>query len=133
MTSDRRTFLRLAGAVSTAAVAGVSASPPAGATAPAATLTRSALARAIGEEFVFEQQAVDEVVARLTKVEPLPGTKSPTESENRFRAVFKVASPEQSLAQLTYRVRHARMGEFVMFVSPRNERCDLVEAVFNRV
>lgn len=133
MTSDRRNFLRLAGAMSTAAVAGVSASPAAGATLSPARLTRSAFARAVGDDFVFEQQVVGEVVARLTKVEALPGAKTPEESERRFRAMFEVQSPRQSLDQLTYRVRHPRMGEFAMFVSPRSDKGDLVEAVFNRI
>lgn len=132
MTSDRRTFLRLAGALSTAAVAGVSAAPVAASPSQASTLTRSAFARAVGDAFVFEKEAVSEVVARLTKVEPLPAAKTPQEAEHRFRAVFSVQSPE-GLDQQTYRVRHPAMGEFVMFVSPRSHEGDIVEAVFNRI
>jgi hypothetical protein len=131
MTSDRRTFLRLAGAVS-AVVAGGSAPAWAGSAPQTSALKRSAFARVLGDDFVFENQVLAETVAKLTKVEPLPAARTDAEAEDRFRVVFKVSSPE-GLQQLTYRVRHEQMGEFVMFVSPRSPEGDVVEAVFNRI
>ncbi|HEX4332097.1 MAG TPA: hypothetical protein VH040_08160 [Usitatibacter sp.] len=131
MTSDRRSFLRLAGAISAATAGGGATAVAAAAVLPSG-LTRSVFAREIGEDFVFEKHAVSETIARLTKVEPLPTATTNRESEHRFRAVFKVQSPG-GLEQLTYRVRHPRMGEFVMFVSPKSAQGDIVEAVFNRV
>ena len=131
MTHDRRSFLRLAGAMSTAAVAGVGASLPAAAARSPAGLTRSAFASAVGDEFVFEQQVVAEVAARLVKVQSLPAAKTAQEAEHRFRAVFAVDS-SASLKSGTYRVRHAGMGEFALFVSPNSPQGDIVEAVFNR-
>ena len=132
MTSDRRKFLRMAGAISTAAVAGIAAPAVSAAVASSSRLTRSTFLAAMGDDFMFEREAVRDTVAKLTKVEPLAAARTPGEAEHRFRAVFKVNSPE-GLDQLTYRVRHPRMGEFVMFVSPKSERRDVVEAIFNRI
>jgi len=129
MTNDRRSFLRLAGAVSALAAGGSATALAASVPQPQA-LTRSAFARALGEDFAFEDQVLSETIAKLTKVEALPTAKTPAEAEGCFRAVFKVDGPAR-LQQLTYRVRHARMGEFVMFVSPKAPGS--VEAVFNRI
>lgn len=131
MTTDRRRFLRFAGAASTAAVAGITATATTDAGAATASLNRSAFAGLLGEEFAFEQQVVDSVVARLAAVEALPEANTPEEGERRFRAIFKVQSGR--LEQATYRVKHRRLGEFAMFVSPKNDRRDVVEAIFNRL
>jgi hypothetical protein len=92
MTTDRRNFLRFAGAASSVAVAGVAAAATTDTASITASLNRSAFARALGEDFAFEQQVVDSVMARLTKVEVLPEASTPEEGERRFRAVFKVKS-----------------------------------------
>jgi hypothetical protein len=60
------------------------------------------------------------------------GCTSAAQREGRFSLRFE-ASAQGALEQASYRVHHARLGDFVMFVSPKDGEGRVVEAVFNRI
>lgn len=130
--TKRRAFLQIAGLVPAAAVVGVAAPRDAVARAPDATFTRSAFARCLGDNFTFETSVFGQVVARLATVEAHAGCRTSGEREGRFSLRFE-ARGDATLEQASYRVHHARLGEFVLFVSPGDATGRSVEAVFNRL
>jgi hypothetical protein len=132
MSANRRTFLQLASLAPTAAVAGVVAPREASAKAPDHTLTRSTFERCLGDEFIFEKAVFGEVVARLAAVDAHPGTWSAANREGRFNLRFETLG-SGVLEQASYRVHHARLGDFVLFVSPNDAQGRIIEAVFNRL
>ena len=108
---------------------------PAGAIAPAspAVLRRSSFAPCIGDDFEFERGALQATSLKLAAVEPLGcGAGARVMTEDVFRLRF-VAPHGECVAQDTYRVSHARLGRFVLFVSPNDAEGREVEAVFNRL
>jgi hypothetical protein len=131
MGADRRRFLQLASLASTTAVAGIGAAR-AGAEAPASSLTCSEFERCIGDTFTFEKAVFGDVAARLAAVDAHPGSRSAAQREGRFNLRFETRG-DGFLEQASYRVHHARLGDFVMFVSPKDAKGTTVEAVFNRL
>jgi hypothetical protein len=129
MRSNRRSFLQMAGLAPAALITPAIAAADAGGLRE---LTRSKFAACVGDEFVFEQAALSQCVARLSRVAPLAADATPEHSEHRFRAMFELPAGA-GLPQETYRVSHARLGRFVMFVSPKDAEGRVLEAVFNRL
>ena len=129
MASTRRSFLQFAG-LAPAAAAGLVAPAAFAASGTQAgaesnlALTRSRFAQCVGEEFQFEKGAFDHGNANLARIDGA--------GENSFSLCFLAATPG-SIAQDSYRVTHARLGRFVMFVSPNDAEGRVVEAVFNRL
>ena len=132
MKSGRRSFLKFASFASATATAGVAASAAVSATAPEASLTRGAFAPLVGEEFVFETNALEKLNARLVRVEPLDFRLPAQSAENAFRLEFETPAGE-SLPQDTFAVSHPRLGRFALFVSPNGPEGHVVEAIFNRI
>jgi Domain of unknown function (DUF6916) len=132
MAADRRRFLQMAGVVPATAVAGVGAASRPGAEAPASSLTLSQFRRCLGERFSFEKAVFGTVAARLSAVDAHPGSHTPMQREGRFSLRFET-SGEGTLEQASYRVHHERLGDFVLFVSPKDAQGRTVEAVFNRL
>jgi hypothetical protein len=131
MAADRRRFLQLASIAPGAAVAGLAAAQPPS-KAPLSTLTRSQFERCLGDEFAFEKEVFGDVKTRLAAVEPHSAPRSAAEREGRFSLRFEAVG-EGGLEQASYRVHHERLGDFVLFVSPKDAQCRTVEAVFNRL
>lgn len=130
MDAKRRSFLTIAG-LAPATAAGFAGSVAPARPEAAGVLTRSAFAACVGDEFVFEQGALAQCALRLARVEPLVPGASAAESEHRFSVTFEAPAP--GLAQETYRVGHARLGRFALFVSPKDPAGRILEAVFNRL
>lgn len=122
MASNRRAFLQMAG-LAPAAAAGLVVPRAAYASLQAVELTRAAFASCIGDEFAFETGAFEQGAAKLVLVDGA--------DDKRFRLLFE-APAGRGLAQESYRVSHARLGRFTMFVSPNDSTGQLVEAVFSR-
>lgn len=132
MSANRRRFLQMAGIAPAGAVASVMAAPRPAAKAADSMLTCSEFARCVGDTFIFEKAVFGDVNVKLAAVAPLAGCTALAQREDRFSLRFE-ASGEGSLEQASYRVHHARLGDFVMFVSPRDAEGRVVEAVFNRL
>jgi hypothetical protein len=132
MGSNRRSFLQMAGFAPAVAAGFATPAIADAATGSTRELTRSAFAACVGDEFMFEQGPFAQCVARLSRVAPLAADATAEQAEHRFSALFEVPAGE-GLAQETYRVSHARLGRFVMFVSPKDGEGRVLEAVFNRL
>ncbi len=129
MASNRRSFLQFAGLAPAAAAGLVSPAAFADLRLPGGVesnlpLTRSHFAQCVGDEFRFEKGAFDHGSARLARIDGA--------GENSFSVCFLAATPG-SIAQDSYRVTHARLGRFVMFVSPNDAEGGVIEAIFNRL
>lgn len=132
MSADRRTFLQFATLAPTVAVAGLAAPREARADTAAAGLTCSAFEPCVGEAFTFSREVFGSVTARLASVRAHPGCTSRAQREGCFSLDFDVQG-EGALPQDSYRVQHARLGTFILFVSPRGAGERRAEAVFNRL
>ena len=130
MSSNRRSFLQMAGAVPALAASALVVARDAHGAADASTLTRSSFQPCIGDEFVFEKGAFEQCETRLLAIEGFAQESDAAAREGRFSLSFNAPG---GLAQGTYRVSHARLGRFVLFVSPSGARGERVEAVFNRL
>lgn len=129
MGTDRRTFLQFASMAPTAAVAGTAAARETPAKAADHALTCSAFEACVGDAFTFEMEAFGEVPARLSSVTAHPGCNA-VQREGRFSIYFDA---EKQVPQGSYRVHHAKLGDFVLFVSPKDAQEKTLEAVFNRL
>src|SRR4030081_3854028 len=110
MKSGRRNFMQFFGLVPATAVtafAGVQAAQAA--SLPGSALTRSAFAPLVGDDFVFETGALDQVTARLATLDPLANPDPAQDPEGAFRLVFETKSRSQ-LTQRTFSVSHPRLG-----------------------
>lgn len=132
MKSGRRSFLKFAGIASATATAGVAAGAVVHAAAPEASLTRSAFAPLVGQEFVFETSALEKLTTRLVGVEALQFSLPGQKAEGAFRIEFETPAG-QALKQDTFAVSHPRLGRFALFVSPNDREGRVVEAIFNRI
>jgi hypothetical protein len=132
MSVERRRFLQLASLISTTAVTGAAVAARASANASPSMLTCSEFERCVGDTFIFEKAVFGEVTARLAAVDAHPGSRSASDREGRFNLRFETKG-DGVLEQASYRVHHPRLGDFVMFVSPKDAKCATVEAVFNRL
>ena len=129
MGTDRRTFLQFAGIAPTAAVARTAAASEAPSRAADHTLTCSAFEACVGQDFTFEKEVFGEVVARLATVSAHAGCNA-VQREGRFSLYFDASKP---VPQGSYRVHHAKLGDFLLFVSPKDAQGRELEAVFNRL
>jgi hypothetical protein len=132
MSEQRRKFLQLAALAPTTAVAGVVAAPRQRAKAPASMLTRSEFERCLGDSFAFETEVFADVAARLSAVDAHAGSVTTAQREGRFSLLFETKG-DALLEQGSYRVHHERLGDFILFVSPKDVERHTVEAVFNRL
>jgi hypothetical protein len=132
MKPGRRNFLHFAGLAPATALAGLAVQPAAqAASVPGSALTRTSFAPLVGQDFVFETSALEQVTAKLVKMETLANLGPAQDPEGAFRLVFETQAG--ALPQQTFPVTHPRLGRFAMFVHPNDAAGKFVEAVFNRL
>jgi hypothetical protein len=132
MSSNRRSFLQMAGLVPAVAATGFAAPRVAAAAVGEPILERSTFLPCVGEAFTFEIDTFKQCTATLARIDPLMEGGKPVQGEGKFNLLFKVAAGGR-LEQASYRVSHPRLGHFVLFVSPNDAEGRVVEAVFNRL
>ncbi|MBL0141433.1 MAG: hypothetical protein IPP91_05060 [Betaproteobacteria bacterium] len=130
MASNRRAFLQFAGLAPAAAAAGLVSTATARA-ASSGQLTRSTFLPCVGDEFLFEGGPFEAMPAKLVRIEGLAQGGATLDGEGTFRLLFEPEA-KGAIAQESYRVSHARLGRFTLFVSPNDAEGRVVEAVFNR-
>ncbi len=96
----------------------------------ASELTLSAFQQNVGTKFEMEVEPGKTIGVELFEVKEL---QSDPRAE-AFSLMFR-AAPTELYRGLTYRVKHAVMGDFDLFVNPVacNQRGTIYEAVFNRL
>jgi hypothetical protein len=124
---SRRTLLKASGAIVVAgAVGGVAALTRDG--GPDLPLARASFVSTVGETFTFGGAGLATVKLILDRV--ADGAGAEPGDADRYVVTFRSDAP---IAQGTYEVRHARLGRFLMFVTPGEDREGRpnVHAVFN--
>lgn len=97
-----------------------------------ANLTEAEFSKHLNTKFQVDTEANGHVTVELIEVKGYPGTPHEQSGMERF-SVFFDGPPDVKLPQRTYRLQHAEMGAFDIFLVPvaRNEHGFRYEAVFN--
>jgi uncharacterized protein DUF6916 len=97
-----------------------------------ANLTEVEFSQHLNTKFHLDHEADGQVALELVQVKGYSSNAREQSGLERF-SVFFVGPLEVKLPQHTYRLKHAKMGEFDIFLVPigRNEQGFRYEAVFN--
>lgn len=125
--SNRRAFMKVAGALPAAAIApgtvlaGVQTTPDGG-----TMLLRRHFEPLMGQ--IFSVEGHQAAALTLVALSDIPHC---TSRDRSFRAVFEVAAAE-GLPQNLWQLSHPAVGTHAIFLSPNDAAGRVVEAVFNR-
>ena len=125
--TDRRDFMKTAGAASAGAVAAVSATEL---LAASESYEVAQFSNYLGSEFKFSSKSGESFRAKLSEVTPSTSERAPGHRQ-AFSLVFSAANG-RDLPQDTYTVSHASLGKLEMLAVPVDglARDNRLEAVF---
>lgn len=132
--SDRRDFLKTAGALPAAAViapSAVFAHAKPSSVAPARELLRSDFEPLIGQEFSISEMSNNSPAFGSIQLKVLEELHYDTDRERSFRAVFQAVG-EQGVPQNSWMLTHPALGTHMVFMSPNDATGRVIEAIFNR-
>lgn len=132
--SDRRDFLKTAGALPAAAViapSAVFAHAKPSSEAPARELLRSDFEPLIGQEFSISEMSNNSPAFGSIQLKVLEELHYDTDRERSFRAVFQAVG-EQGVPQNSWMLTHPALGTHMVFMSPNDATGRVIEAIFNR-